>query len=58
MKLVIEDHDLSDLAGSDTLADHMHQAHHWALGAVRHYSDDALALAHGDDHEDMGRNDG
>lgn len=55
VRLVVDDHDVDDLAGSADLADHMHQVHHWALGAVRHYSVEALDLAHADDHDDLRR---
>ncbi len=54
MRLVVEDHDRTDLA-ENSLAEHMHQTHHWAPGAVRQLSEAPLALAHDDDHDDLRR---
>lgn len=53
MRLVLEDHERADIDGD--LANHMHQVHHWSLAAVRHFSEEALALAHDDDHDEMRR---
>jgi hypothetical protein len=60
MRLVVEPHEVTDLgprscnAAAD-LADHVHQAHHMPLAAVRQATTAELDLLHADDHDDLRR---
>lgn len=54
MRLVVEDHDVTDLCG-ENLANHVHQAHHCPRECVVDSTDEELDLMHSDDHDDMRR---
>lgn len=53
MRLVVEDHDVTDTDGD--LATHMHTTHHFIHNVVATATTDELDLMHADDHDDLRR---